>query len=295
MKKRYTSGLFPLLFSVSLVSGQSYSLEECVRIALQNKETVQIATINVKSAGAGKKGALSNIMPSLRLSGGWNEARFPDREFTIDPSTGQPVVGSGGATISSLTTWSGGVNLNQTLYDGGGWWNRIALARNNYFISQQRERQAHIDVVLHVHQTFFQLLKAQQLLKVASLSLDLAAHQVKLVRRQFELGAVKKTDLLKSEVRQGQAHVELVNQELEVRNALFALNNAMGLMNKTPLFTVKDSERPLRPIPKREEAYQLLTKNNPALLALQALIKEAEINQKLAHAKRLPALTANVN
>jgi TolC family type I secretion outer membrane protein len=277
-----------------LVTGQTYSLAECVRIALANKETVKSALLDVHSAQVGRRGAWSNILPSVRLSGGWNESRFPERAFTIDPVTGEPILDPS-ASITSLTTWSSGVGVSQNLYDGGAWWNRIAQARNDYRLSLQRERQTRIQVILDVHRAFFQLLKVQQLLTVARLNLDLTRQQVELVRRQFELGAVKKTDLLKAQVREGQARVDVINQERAVNDAQRTLRNAMGLVGTDVYFTIQDTDRPLMPLPEREEAWQLLQANNPGLLAAREQLHGAEINYKLARSLRLPNISANIS
>ncbi|NOZ04545.1 MAG: TolC family protein [FCB group bacterium] len=285
---------FIWLFSFALLSGQTLTLTECVQIALKNKETVKSAVLDIQSAEAGKRSALSNVLPSLRLSGGWNESRFPGRDFTIDPVTGEPV-GLPGTSISSLTTWSSGVGLNQVLYDGSGSWNRIAQAKENYRLAIQRDRQARINVIRDVYQTFYQLLKEQQLLKVIRLNLDLTEQQVELVRRQYELGAVKKTDLLKAEVRAGQAKVDLVNQESAVNNALFALRNAMGLIGSEQQFTIKETDLPLPELPDRKTAYELLRDNNPALQSAKIQLKQAEINYRIARGVRHPIVSANIN
>ncbi len=297
MKKtriQFNTLFFIWLVSFTLVSGQALTLTECVQIALKNKETVKSAVLDIQSAEAGRRSALSNVLPSLRLSGGWNESRFPGRDFTIDPVTGEPV-GVPGTSISSLTTWSSGVGLNQILYDGSGSWNRIAQARENYRLAIQRDRQARINVIRDVYQAFYQLLKAQQLLKVARLNLELTEQQVELVQRQYELGAVKKTDLLKAEVQAGQAKVDLVNQESAVNNAMFALRNAMGLIGSEQQFTIKETDRPLPELPDREKAYELLRDNNPSLQSAKIQLKQAEINFRIARGARRPVLSANVN
>lgn len=103
-----------------------------------------------------------------------------------------------GDTVSFSSPYGGISNIygasfsiNQPIYDGGQWLNQIRSANNTLVISQLRARQQKINVILDVHQSFYELLKAQQLLDVSKKNLDLARQQISLVKTQFELGAVK--------------------------------------------------------------------------------------------------------
>ena len=136
--------------------------------------------MDVKSAKAGKLGSLSNILPSVGFSTGRSETSYANNDFLTDN-----------------TSWSAGFSGRQNIFDGGGWWNRIAQANNNYLISQQLERQVRTNVIAEVHRAFYQLLKTQQLVEVAEQSLELAEQQVQLAQKRYDLGAAKKTDLLK--------------------------------------------------------------------------------------------------
>ena len=47
----------------SVIHAEELSLSDCVNIALENKQTLQSAQLDLKSAKAGKIGAFSNILP----------------------------------------------------------------------------------------------------------------------------------------------------------------------------------------------------------------------------------------
>ncbi len=95
-----------LLFGANAIFAQTLTLNDCVNIALENKETLQSAELDLESAKLGKVGALSNILPSVRFSGGLNETNFARSEI-----------------FPKQTIWSGGITGTQNIYDGGGWWN----------------------------------------------------------------------------------------------------------------------------------------------------------------------------
>ncbi len=288
-----TTGIAFLLLISTTVSAQALSLRDCVNLALMNKETLASARFDVESARKARLGSYSAILPSLRLSGGWNESRDAGSDFTIDPVTGE-VIPAGGSRIATYTTWSSGLSLSQNIFDGGAWWSQIAKAKNNFLIARQVERQALINVIADVHRRYFQVLKDIQLLEVASLNLDLALEQVELTRMKYELGAVNKTDLLKAEVLLGQARVGVVNQESIVRTSRNELRNAMGLMAAGTELVLQDIENVILTMPESAEALATMEENNPGLLAVKAQIKSARLDYRIVRGSRLPSLSASL-
>jgi outer membrane protein TolC len=281
-----------ILVSLSNLFGQSFSIKECVEIALANKETLESAQLDVEAAKKGKLGSYSNILPSLGFGGAWNEVRSAGKEFNIDPLTGE-VEDTRNSTVSIYTTWTSGLSLTQNIYDGGAWWNKIAQAKNNYLIASQIKRQVKINIIASVHAGYYQVLKDQQLLEVAKLNLDLANEQVELTQRKYELGAVNKTDLLKAKVLMGQARVGVVNQESVLKNSMYELRNAMGVVQSASPFTVKEETQQLLSLQTEAEAIELMESNNPGLLAIEAQVKGAELDFKIVRSARLPSLSTS--
>ena len=207
------------------LDAQIYSLEKCIEIALLNKESLKSAALDVQSAAAGARGSLSNILPTISYGNSWSETHSPTgsilSEIELMDSTFLFSSPYGGVS----NTFGSSFSLRQPIYDGGQWLNQIRSANNSLIITQQLARQQEINVILNVHQSFYQRLKAQQLLEVAKKNLNLARQQVSLVKTQFELGAVKKTDLLKTQVLEGRAQSDVLIQETNLRNAKLALRN----------------------------------------------------------------------
>jgi len=267
-----------ILILSSVTNAEELSLNDCVNLALDKKETLQSAQLDLQSAKAGKIGAFSNILPSVSLSGGRNETSYAQDD--LYPTT---------------SSWSAGITGRQNIFDGGGWWNRIAQANNNYAISQQLERQVRTNVIAEVHRAYYQLLKNQQLLKVAEQSLELAEQQVALSQKRYDLGAAKKTDLLKSKVARGTAKSALITQRALVLNAIAELRNSMGLIGESNELKLIDDNLQLQPVPGFTEAIEILEENNPGILASKAQVVDAKIRKNLTNAQRLPSLSASLS
>jgi len=270
----------------SVIYAQELSLSDCVNIALDSKETLQSAQLDLKSAKVGKIGALSNILPSVNFSGGRNTTSYANNNETDYAKVD---------LFPDQTSWSAGITIRQNIFDGGGWWNRIAQANNNYKIAQQLERQVRINVITEVHRAYFQLLKKQQLLEVAKQSLELAEQQVELAQKKYDLGAANKTDLLKSEVARGTAKSALITQQALLYVAISELRNAMGMIGDNSELIISEEILPLQTVPDFAEAIHILEVNNPGILAAEAQLKDARLRKKLTLASRLPSLNASLS
>jgi outer membrane protein len=270
---------------------QSYSLEEAVKIALENKESLKASAMDLESSRQGVKGSYSRILPSVRFSGNMNESRFPTQTGGYNQTTGEITLDK----ISSQISASSAISLSQNIYDGGVWWNTIRQAKNNYKIAEEFDRQIKSNIIRNVHSTYFNYLKASQLLDVARSNLMSSQQQLALAEQKYQLGSAKKTDLLKAQVRFGQARVDVVNNDAGLQNAYLSLKNAMGLIGKEVDFSVKEVESHLDIVPEFETGFELVQKFNPSVKAKQYQITAAELGEKIAKGSRLPIISGNAS
>ena len=247
--------------------------------------------MDLESSRQGVKGSYSSIMPSTRFSGSMNESRFPTQTGGYNQTTGEITLDK----ISSQTSASSTLSLSQNIYDGGVWWNTIRQAKNSYKVAEEFNRQVMTNIIRNVHSAYFNYLKASQLLDVARSNLMSSQQQLALAQQKYELGSAKKTDLLKAEVRFGQARVDVVNNDAFLQSAYLTLKNALGLIGSDQDFTVEDVETPLDMIPEFETGFELVQKYNPSVKAKQYQITGAELGEKIAKGSRLPIISANAS
>ena len=283
--------LISLFLLVTSAKSEALALADCIQIALSNKETLKASALDLQRAQQTVKGSYSNILPSLMFSGSSSESSFPTQEGGYNPATGEITLGN----ISNLTSTSTGISLSQNIYNGGIWWNTIAQSKNSYKIAEQFDRQVKINIIRVVHQTYFNYLKTMQLLDVAHSNLKSSQQQLALTKKRFELGSARKTDLLKAEVRFGQARVDVVNNNSALENAYLNLKNAMGIIGSDQDFTVKDVAAALVPVPDFATGFETIQKLNPSVLAKQRQITNAEFNEKITKGARMPNISANAN
>ena len=247
----------------TIINAQGYTLDDCIQIAIDGKKTVLSAELGVVSASKGLKASYSGLLPSVQAGTSVGQTRFPETEtisldfvnYELDTSK-----------TDHYNSFSAGLTLNQTLYDGGRSWNQVQQAKTNLDIAKLNQRSINIQVIQKVIQSYYGLLQAQKLLDVSEKNLEMSTQQVSLVKKQFDLGVVKRTDMLKAEVAEGQARVDLLNKKSALQNARRILFNDMGLQDFGQQITVSERDWGIPNIPSSSEILQLLKDQNPNLL-----------------------------
>ena len=114
-----TKNIYITLFlSFSVLFGQTLSVDECVRIALENKSGVKRAEQDTKIAQLNRVSAIGMLLPTLRASNSFSETTYGN---------------------SSLSTerHGAGISLNQNLFNSGNNARNVKQSNNNYFIAKE--------------------------------------------------------------------------------------------------------------------------------------------------------------
>jgi len=291
--------LMNFIFSILILSvfisaavAQGYDLAECIGIALDNKQTLYSAELEVQSAEKGVTGSYSGLLPSVNLSTSSGRTHYPEQETISLDFENNKLDTSVSRSTSSMST---GLSINQTLYDGGRSFNTVRQARTNLDIARLNQRQTRIQVIQNVASSYYGLLQAQQLLDVAEKNLNLSEQQVDLVQKQFDVGAVRKTDLLKADVARGQAKVDVLNRKTAMDNARRQLFNDMGMQDFGQSISAVADEWTDVQVPSSADALVLLKTKNPSLLIQQSRISLGVLQVKMAKGVRLPSLGASMS
>ena len=284
---------FKYIFLIfNILNAQGYTLEDCIQISIDEKKTVLSANIGVVSASKGLKASFSGVLPSVQATGASGVNYFPWQEsfninfeeFTLDTTR-----------TNHFNNFSAGIAVNQVIYDGGRSWNQIKQARTNLDIAKYNQRAIKTQVIEKVIRSYYGLLQAQKLLDVSEKNLEMSVQQVSLVKKQFDLGVVKRTDLLKAEVAQGQARVDMLNKKTNLQNARRILFNDMGLQDFGQEITAVEKEWQAPQIPSSAELLRILKNENPSLLISESRINLGDLSYRLTRGLRLPSFNSNIN
>ena len=284
---------FKYIFLIfNILNAKGYTLEDCIQISIDEKKTVLSANIGVVSASKGLKASFSGVLPSVQATGAGGVNYFPLQEsfninfeeFTLDTTR-----------TNHFNNFSAGIAVNQVIYDGGRSWNQIKQARTNLDIAKYNQRAIKTQVIEKVIRSYYGLLQAQKLLDVSEKNLEMSVQQVSLVKKQFDLGVVKRTDLLKAEVAQGQARVDMLNKKTNLQNARRILFNDMGLQDFGQEITAVEKEWQAPQIPSSVELLRILKNENPSLLISESRINLGDLSYRLTRGLRLPSFNTYIN
>ena len=278
----------------TIINAQGYTLNDCIDIAIGGKRTILSAQLGVVSASKGLRASYSGLLPSVQAATATGKTFFPPTE-TISLDFDNYELDIDTIKTDHYNSYSAGFTLNQTLYNGGRSWNQVQQAKTNLEIARLNQRLIHIQVIQKVIQSYYGLLKAQKLLDVSDKNLEMSNQQLSLVKKQFELGVVKRTDLLKAEVAIGQARVDMLNKKTSLQNARRILFNDMGLQDFGQQITVVENDWIMPNIPSSSGILNLLKNQNPSLLISKAQVGLNDLSYKLIRGLRLPSMNTSMN
>lgn len=254
---------------------QSLSIDECVRIALDNKSSIRRAEQDVEIAKLNQYSSLASILPSVSVNNSFRETTY-------------------GNSSDMAEQYSAGISLSQNVFNFGNNLQDVRGGRNNFLITKLQERGSRANIIFNVYSSYYQFLKDSELLEIANKDFSLSEKQLELVEEQYNLGAVSKTDFLKASVRFGTAKSNLLSRKLNKDNSFNKLLNSMGLIDSDISIQLPKKVDIFFVVPSYQEALALMISNNPDLNILDRQIVSSKINVQQSWAGMLPSVRLSI-
>lgn len=271
-----------IFFFISISFSQEIlSLDDCINIGLKHNRNLKISKLNLLTAKEDKKNSFSSILPQIGMSFNNNQqGSYTSYQY--------------GIKVPESTYFSNSIYLNQTIYDGGNWWNQISLYDNLYKQTYQNMQSMKNQVVLNIKKAFFEYLKNKELYEVSKKQLELSEQQLERVQRQFEVEAVAKTDLLKQQVLLGQVKVQLLNQNATLLNSKKILAETIGFNINKNFDVTNEYPQTNVLIESKDQLWDLVFEKNPDIIQKKNQIMVSKIQVKIAKSQFYPSISANV-
>ncbi len=184
------------------------TLEEVRTASTENLAALQ-AELDVVRAITGVKASRAAIFPqlSMQAQGGASISGPRRAEIVID--------GTANADVPAFSrgNYALGLTLNQLIYDGGRWWNQIALSGATAEAAQGQLDEQRLASRYEAERRFFELLRSQQALEVLKQTVDRSQQQLERAESLFEAGRGQKRDALDAEVNLGNDKIQVVRAE----------------------------------------------------------------------------------
>jgi outer membrane protein len=208
------------------------TLTEAIERANRVQPRVIQALSSVQTADARIRAARGAWLPNLSFS--TSAGSFYSEGQRIDPSTGQLVTSN-----STNTSVNGSVSSSIELFDGFRRGAESRAARANRASAEQGYEDAQFQQELLTTNQFFDVLAASQLVRVREAGVRRGEEQLKVSIARLRAGAAIRSDSLRALVTLGNARVQLVNAETQLKAAEANLGRLVG--SEGPVGAADDS------------------------------------------------------
>lgn len=254
---------------------QVLTLKDAEALALKNHPQVLSAQYQALASNEAVREQLSAYYPTVF---GSVTGSVADQDTRI---------GAGSLTDSRLFNRFGqGITVDQLITDSGRTSNLVSSSRLQAKASQQNAQATRYDVLLGVNQAFFEVLRAQALLRVAQQTVNerqVVADQVTaLVNNKLK----SNLDLSFAQVNLAQAKLLLITTQNNISKALAQLTRALG-SDSPQTYTLQEQPIPGAPPPAADPLVAEAMSDRPELIALnldqQAAYKFQKAERDLAY------------
>lgn len=254
------------------------TLDEAVRRSLEASPTVAQGSGAVRSAAATERSAKGAFLPTLSASA--------SSSLTAAQQLGsQTGLGDGFAD-----SYGAGISASVPVYTGGRRTAELRQARAETSAAEATLDAQRYSVVLATKRTFFEVLRADDLIRVAGSQVKRAEEAQEAAELRLRVGSATRSDVLRARLELGDARQALAQARSDREVAGFALGRAVG----APGPVAADASGPLRPTPlaiPADSLVSLVRTAAPSVRAEAAGVTAAEAGTAAARAQYRPTIT----
>ena len=263
---------------------QPLTLEQCIQLAVENSTDMRNARINLAIDGLRVKDARARYYPDIFLDGRYNFSDALDFGFERE-------------------NYDLGMSAQYTLWDNGQREANFSQAKERRNATISRNQLTKHNLIFQVTQAYYNVLKAQELVKVDLEILARSRENTDRVRAFVEAGIQIEADVATAQVREANDELSLLNDQNALEIAMATLPRIMGLDPATLIAVAEDADYQLYSQKGQieiielsvEEAIQRAFETRPEFEELQSTIRQLEWGLTLARLDRWPQLNAEYN
>ncbi len=247
------------------------TLDDCINLALKNRESIIRARGAEELAKMGKWAALGAFLPTVQASYDY------DRQ-DIDGTASSTRGGQIGAEIRVSNVVRSALGISAAGAEH-------SAAKLDVIASEQ-------DLIYAVKVSYYGYLADVQNVSVLEEAVKRSEEQLKLIQSKFDLGSASKSDVLKQKVQSGNDRLELLRAKNSVTTAVSELAYTIGVdphgdWQFSSKYSIRTFEGPL------DSAIAYGLTHRPSVLSLEKNLKSAKVGFTSAKSDYLPTLSVN--
>lgn len=195
---------------------------------------------------------------------------------------------TGGVVIGRSQGWSGGVTLNQLLFDFNHTRDLVAEFEAAERAAKHLYSKAEIDTILTVKQAFYVYVQNQSLVDVQQANVDSAQASLNLAQAEVQGGLGAPADVVSATTTLDTAEQALVQSRATALNSRIALCFAMGIDPRTP-FVPSSSTEPTEPGDDLNTLVDMAVMHRPDVLAAVETLRSEGYAVRAARTSNAPS------
>lgn len=289
IKKIIKIALFVILINIGIVYADQnkplhnvnkLDLNQCLDIAIQNNPDVQASAFNTKIFQSKIGQAKSAYFPQINADAGYNRTNPSARNNALDGGNND---------------FSAGISLNQLIYDFGKTPAYVDINKLNHQATVEDLRNKLREITFQVKEYYYLILLNLESVEVFKESIKLYEQQLKQATGLYKNGFKSKIDVITAEVNLNNAKLDLIRAQNELEKSYESLNNAMGVSNNIPTYSVEGELTYTDYVIDLNEAVDLAYKQRPDLKSINLTKNSAEKSKTYAQKQYFPTVSANTS
>lgn len=280
--KKLVLPLIAVLLSLSFANGQQMTLQECVKVGLNNNLTVRRALFNVKSNEVGLFQAKGNFLPSINANGSFNQ----NYGRNLNPLT---------YTYVNAVTKSFNPNISGSLllFNGLRVQNTYRQNKKQVDAADLDLEKAKNDVIITIVQNYTNVILNKELFENAKYQLNSSQQQLERIKKQVAAGALPKSNELTQEATVATNETNVITQENVYNLSMLQLKQSMQVPASTNLEVVVPdiAMEDLTISQTPEEIYDISTKSLPQVRSALLKVEAAQFAVGAARGSLYPRIS----
>ena len=264
------------------VSAQSWSLDDCMKYAVEHATEVKREVVNARQRKQDYQHAVAGFLPTV--TGGVQGQYAWGRN--IDPETN---------TYNNVTTFNNYYQLYAELnvFDGFATINALKQAKLSRNYSATAMQKIQDDRAIDVMQKYVDAAYAGASIQIASEKLNESKRMLAKMQRLYELGEKGRPDVVQIESQVAEDEYNLTHQENVARQSLLALKSAMNFPvdEELKLELKSENKEASASGANSETVYQGFLHISPDLKSAEYEVERARYDYKIAKGRLLPSLS----
>lgn len=216
------------LTSLPAAAQVQLSLDECIRIALEENPTIKVAEMEIERVDYSRKETIGQLLPSVNFSGQYTRNLALQTIYMNTPE------GTTSFKMGRDNTFNTGFTASVPLVMPT-LWRSIKLSDNQILQNMETARESKLSLVNQVQKAYYALLLAQDSKRVIEENQQTAKLNADIYAKQYKIGTASEYDMLRANVAVTNLEPSILEAENTITQLELQLKVLMGMDVRTPI------------------------------------------------------------